>query len=1244
MSDSEKNQKEMNQSEVKRFAPSVEGDTYAGSDLIDVDFYLRHYGTEINSIDVIKHYKDDGEKRGLKPNLLFDPRWYSSEYHLSSGIDLLENYALEGERCGRNPSPLFDIQWFREFYINYSAEIDSVGALKFYLHNRAKLLLSPNQFFDLKFYYENNPDVASATIDGFEHYFTWGVFEGRRASENFDANFVWQRYLGNNKSINPFDAFLRYGTELGWSAKRLSGKHSIAQEIRANQAAGPQFEARQIRQIGRRKAKAFAFYLPQFHAIPENDKWWGSGFTEWTNISRGVPRFAGHLQPKVPRDLGFYDLTSDTVIKRQIEMARDAGIFGFCYYYYNFDGKRLLEKPLDRFLALNDSNFPFCLMWANENWTRRWDGQEKDVLLAQTYNQDDEQALIADLAGYFKNPAYYRISGRPLFIVYRADVVPDCGRTLARWRQLFSKEHDLSPIIVMAQAFGNNDPRPYGFDAAIEFPPHKFGSVIPRANSDFEILDDDFRGDIRLYDDLVNFSLNDFPAEYPLIKTVVPGWDNDARKQGAGMVMQGSTPEKFERWVDQLESKLEANKVFGEKLIFVNAWNEWCEGAYLEPDTHFGFAFANSFARAISGYGDNSKLKILLVGHDAFPAGAQQLLYHIGAALKYRFGIVVSFILLGGGSLIKDYKQVGPAYVVDQRTDFWPELNSHIRHLADSGYSYALTNSVFSGVILDSLKEARFNVVSLIHELPKIIESHGGYGHIRKVFDLSHTVVFPNDFVKAELTAKFGDPVGVQLVRPQGIYKSLVHHERSLVRKDLNIPQDAKIVINVGYADLRKGVDLFVSLANYMRTFGDKYYFIWIGGRDPAIDTWLNQSGGQNSVLFLDFTNEIDKFICAANIFFLTSREDPFPSVVLEALALGVPVIAFENTGGASNLLLDERLGALVPLGDLKCAAEKIQSSIAKSEQDQIGDAADFRRKYAADHFDFGDYCSSLLQFFKNVKKISVIVPNYNYANYLEERLSSIFAQTYPIFEIIVLDDGSTDKSLAVIEQLAANYQRDFSLVENGENSGNVFLQWRKGLTLARGDYIWIAEADDSSEPSFLETLIEAVSKPNVLFGFCDSKAIDSSGALIYENYKGYYGTVAEGSLCRSELFDAEDFLSRYLSTRNMILNASSILWRRSTLLGSLVDLTDSEIADLKLAGDWKIYINACHLGGKIAYEAAPLNIHRRHSRSVTGSIEKDKHIEEVRKVHAYYNLKKTDSTVMEAQRWYIKELENQLK
>ncbi len=258
---------------------------------------------------------------------------------------------------------------------------------------------------------------------------------------------------------------------------------------------------------------------------------------------RAMPRFVGHYQPRTPRDLGHYTLgtASDpasavAMLRRQIDMAIGAGLFGFVQYYYWFNGRRLLEGPLEAFLADDSLEFPFCLMWANENWTRRWDGSDQEVLIAQDYNASDDAALVDSFARHFCDRRYIRVGGRPLLMIYRADAIPDTAATVARWRRLFRDRHDEDPVLVMAQSFAANDPRPGGFDGAIEFPPHKLAAALPRRNAELSYLDAAASADVYSYDDVVAVSLGEAIGPRLGQRCAAPGCGPGAARLDAGKI------------------------------------------------------------------------------------------------------------------------------------------------------------------------------------------------------------------------------------------------------------------------------------------------------------------------------------------------------------------------------------------------------------------------------------------------------------------------------------------------------------------------------------------------------------------------------------------------------------------------------------------------------------------------------------------------------------------------------------
>ncbi len=338
-----------------------------------------------------------------------------------------------------------------------------------------------------------------------------------------------------------------------------------------------------------------AFYLPQFHPIPENDRWWGKGFTEWTNVTAAKPLFEGHHQPRLPGDLGFYDLRVPEVMQQQVEMARRFGIGGFCFHYYWFHGKRLLEKPLDMFLDHPEWDLPFCLCWANENWSRRWDGGSQQVLIAQQHSAADDLACIEDLKRYMRDPRYIRINGRPLVIVYRVSILPEPQATAQRWRDACRAAGLGEILLVAAQSFDVTDPRPYGFDAAVQFPPHGSSQnpsdTLPQQHTPFY-------GRLHDYPQMVR-DTKPPDASYRTFRTVFPAWDNTPRLKGGANIFHNSTPGAYARWLTAAIQDTAARNPADEQLVFINAWNEWAEGAYLEPDAKWGYAYLNATARVL---------------------------------------------------------------------------------------------------------------------------------------------------------------------------------------------------------------------------------------------------------------------------------------------------------------------------------------------------------------------------------------------------------------------------------------------------------------------------------------------------------------------------------------------------------------------------------------------------------------------------------------------------------------------
>ncbi len=353
-------------------------------------------------------------------------------------------------------------------------------------------------------------------------------------------------------------------------------------------------------------ARLIAIYLPQYHPIPENDAWWGKGFTEWTNVAKARPCFPGHYQPHLPADLGFYDLRVPEVREAQADLARAYGIYGFCYYHYWFNGKRMLERPFNEVLASGKPDFPFCLCWANENWTRRWDGLEKELLIGQSYSLEDDRQHIRWLINAFADPRYIRVDGKPLFLVYRIGLLPNPKRTAEIWREEALKA-GIGEIYLCAveSSFVERiqDPKEVGFDATMEFQPDF--SLMQKSKYYFlrqRITSRLVKGRHTVYDyaELIALAKGKPPVPYTRFPSVTPGWDNASRRKQFASVYKNSTPERYGAWLQHVLREFTPPSP-DENFIFINAWNEWAEGNHLEPCQKWGHAYLEVTRQALKG-------------------------------------------------------------------------------------------------------------------------------------------------------------------------------------------------------------------------------------------------------------------------------------------------------------------------------------------------------------------------------------------------------------------------------------------------------------------------------------------------------------------------------------------------------------------------------------------------------------------------------------------------------------------
>jgi glycosyltransferase involved in cell wall biosynthesis len=1165
--------------------------------------------------DGVEHFCAEGWANGARPNPYFDSAWYLARNPdvAAAGLNPLLHYITAGEAEGRDPSPLFHAAWYRGAYHLGLEE----SCLRHFLERRRTGQVNPVPVFDAAWYLENNPDVAQGGADPFEHFLIFGVTEGRNPGPDFDLKFYVNRYGAMLNGENPLLHYLAHRTSGVFLPQRPEQEGLVPAAVRRATRPAPFFEELQPAPAhARRKAKLLAYYLPQFHHVPENDAWWGKGFTDWTNLGRALPRFIGHVQPRIPRDLGHYSLDDPATLKRQIEMAKGAGLEGFVFYTYWFNRHRLLEKPLEQFLADKSLNFSFCAMWANENWTRRWDGLEREVLIAQEYLEEDDPALIAHFVRMFEDPRYIRIDGRPLLMIYRVTLIPDATVRIAKWRRMFSELHGENPIIIMAQSLGDYDPKPYGLDGAVEFPPHKLSQETRRINDALELLDPDFSATVHEYEDIAQTSLALPAPDYPLIKTIVPGWDNDPRREGKGLALHNATPAAYQDWLEKLIDYTGEHPFYGEQVICVNAWNEWAEGAFLEPDVHAGAAFLNATARAVCER-DVAEFSngILLVGHDAQAHGAQLLLLNIARRLRRQWGIKVHLLLLGVGPLLGKYYDTAEVSVAYDKTIIGNLLDKY----RAMGIRAAIVNSAASARVVPWLEQRGINTTLLVHEMPQLLKEYNLEIQARRGAGAARQIVFSSSYLQETFMAAVELEREDSVVLAQGNYQEMRFDApaRARIRRELGIGDERFLVLGAGFAHLRKGFDLFLQMArSFSKRRGD-VHFVWVGDIEFMLRTYLapemerlRESG---CFTHIPYTERVAEYFSAADVLALTSREDPLPTVVMEALACGVPCVAFDESGGIPELLRREKAGRVARAADADDFLAELASLL---DHEKLTALRPRLAAMAAQKFEFGAYVRELLRLAAPaLKTVSVAVLNYNYARYLPERLATLFAQTYPVQEVLLLDDASSDDSLAVAAEMAEAAGRELRVLMNAKNTG-VFAQWRRAAEAASGEYIWLCEADDAADPRFLSRLVEAMASAEApLLGFADSRAIDESGAEVMPDYQSYYFACGVQELAESGVWAGREFAARILSVRNLIPNVSAVLWRREALLKALGAVP--ELENWKLAGDWRLYL-ALLAGqeGEVVYVAEPLNTHRRHAGGVTQSLAAAAHLAEIRRMH----------------------------
>ncbi|HAE42511.1 MAG TPA: hypothetical protein DCG34_06260, partial [Clostridiales bacterium] len=367
--------------------------------------------------------------------------------------------------------------------------------------------------------------------------------------------------------------------------------------------------------------KVLSYYLPQFYPTPENDEWHGKGFTEWTKVRSANPLFYGHYQQRVPHDdIGYYSLASSDMFKKQVDLMKSSGVYGQIFYHYWFTGKLILEKPAKMLLADKTIEMPFCFCWANENWTKKWDGNEDEILLGQEYSEQDAIHFINYLIPFFKDERYIKIEDRPVLYIYRPSSIPDFEIYKKAWEKVCAENGIKAPFIVAVLTRGAKSPNEFGMDAGCERVLHDWtdGNVKEIKNKLYPYWP--INGRVLDYSEVADYYMSQPPnTDFTYFRSIIPSWDNTPRYASEAYIIHNSSPEKFQKWLEALVVDAEERLPLGQRFVVVNAWNEWAESAVLEPDSRFGYAYLNSIGRALSGINFDNREYL----HHALPKTTQ---------------------------------------------------------------------------------------------------------------------------------------------------------------------------------------------------------------------------------------------------------------------------------------------------------------------------------------------------------------------------------------------------------------------------------------------------------------------------------------------------------------------------------------------------------------------------------------------------------------------------------------------
>jgi GT2 family glycosyltransferase/glycosyltransferase involved in cell wall biosynthesis len=860
-----------------------------------------------------------------------------------------------------------------------------------------------------------------------------------------------------------------------------------------------------------RTVKAIAFYLPQFHPIPENDRWWGKGFTEWTNVTKARPLFRSHYQPQLPADLGFYDLRSPETQLAQANLAHDYGLHGFCYYYYWFDGKKVLNEPIEQMLESGSPNFPFCVCWANENWSRNWDGQNRHVLLEQHYSEESNRALIHEFIKLMRDERYIRHNGKPVLLVYRIRIIPNWLETARMWREECRKA-GIGEIHLCAVRFGleplDGQPSEFGLDSFVLFPPHESEKVDARGS--VHDLARDFNGTIFDYDAAMWNDLERFDDgyEWPVHRGVMLGWDNTARRPRDSRIFLGSTPARLHRWLKGIVRQENQHNKAQESLVFVNAWNEWAEGTMLEPSTRFGRGYLEALRSAIGSMVRTSErpspravVEVEVVhqaearvrtkwlgGERPHTEDAPTILVCAHVVSHQLFGAERSFLdildalgTLGVNVVVALPTDVHTYYVklcqerscsvsivpyTQWRDDREPD--DHVTAAFETLISEQEVDIVYANtiVLLEPLIAARkLGRKTIIHARELVDRDEGLVAQIgldpadivRRVEGLADAIVANSEATRQlfkDHDSTFRIP---NIVHPDDLDIANTPGDKiRFVMASSNIP--------------KKGLTDFVAVARKCETTCPNAEFVLVGPENAHTKA-LKEDSLPANVIFAGYADSPAQAMAQGNIVMSLSHfAESFGRTVAEAQAARRPVIAYD-WGAVPELVSVGETGFLAPYRDIDTVCEHVRTFcnepelIARfGETGRLQMLANYSPAVLSDGLRDVVACTTAKTATEagQDRPITIVVPVYNAFEAVGACLESLRNTTanLPNIRILMLNDGSSDARIAPLLSKFSRLQ-NFHLHTNKENKGytrtiNIGINWagRDDVILLNSDAV----------------------------------------------------------------------------------------------------------------------------------------------------------------------------------------------